>query len=75
MSINILDPTDKAILDLLQHNAELSNKELSYKLNKAIATIHERVKRLKEQGYIKRIVAILDGKKIDRSLSLLAMYY
>ncbi|WP_179412388.1 Lrp/AsnC family transcriptional regulator [Mucilaginibacter sp. E4BP6] len=68
MSITTLDSTDVAILDLLQHNAELSNKELSYKLNKAIATIHERVKRLKEQGYIKRIVAILDNKKIDRSL-------
>ena len=68
MSISNLDPTDLAILKLLQQNAELSHKEISYKLSKSIATIHERIKRLKEQGYIKRIVAILDSTKIDRSL-------
>jgi len=63
-----LDPTDVQILKLLQQDASLTNKELSYKLHKSIATIHERVRRLKEQGYIKRIVAILDRKKINKNL-------
>ncbi|MBD1366590.1 Lrp/AsnC family transcriptional regulator [Mucilaginibacter sp. ZT4R22] len=63
-----LDPTDLEILRLLQRDASLTNKELSYKLHKSIATIHERVRRLKEQGYIQRIVAILDRKKIDKTL-------
>lgn len=63
-----LDNTDVEILRLLQYDASLTNKELSNKLHKSIATIHERVRRLKEQGFIKRIVAILDRKKIDRSL-------
>ncbi len=63
-----LDTTDIGILKLLQKDASLTNKEMSYKLNKSIATIHERIKRLKEQGYIKRYVAILDRKKIDKSL-------
>jgi Lrp/AsnC family leucine-responsive transcriptional regulator len=63
-----LDPTDLEILKLLQRDASLTNKEISYKINKSIATIHERVRRLKEQGYIKRVVAILDRKKINRSL-------
>jgi Lrp/AsnC family leucine-responsive transcriptional regulator len=43
-------------------------KEIGYKLRKSTATIHERIRRLKEQGYISRTVAIVDRKKIDRSL-------
>lgn len=64
----MLDHTDIELLRLLQKDGTLSNKELSYKLHKSIATIHERVRRLKEQGYIQRTVAILDRTKIDRSL-------
>ena len=63
-----LDTTDIEILRLLQQNAELTNKEISHKLHKSVATIHERIRRLKEEGYIKRVVAILDRKKIERGL-------
>ncbi|WP_443947567.1 Lrp/AsnC family transcriptional regulator [Pedobacter sp. AW1-32] len=65
---NLLDPTDLQILKMLQEDASLTNKELSAKLNKSIAAIHERIRKLKEQGYIKKIVAILDRKKINRNL-------
>lgn len=68
MATNNLDPTDIGILKLLQKDASLTNKEISAKLNKSIATIHERVRRLNEQGYIKRVVAILDRKKINKGL-------
>jgi DNA-binding Lrp family transcriptional regulator len=63
-----LDQTDIQILKLLQKDASLTNKEISYKINKSIATVHERIRRLKAQGHIKRIVAILDRKKINKSL-------
>ena len=63
-----LDETDLKILKLLQHNADLTNKEISDRLYKSIATIHERIKRLKEEGYIKKIVAILDKRKINKPL-------
>ncbi|EDM35427.1 transcriptional regulator, AsnC/Lrp family protein [Pedobacter sp. BAL39] len=63
-----LDPVDVEILKLLQKDATYTNKELAYTLNKSIATVHERIRRLKEQGYIKRVVAILDRKKINRNL-------
>jgi Lrp/AsnC family leucine-responsive transcriptional regulator len=68
MAVNELDTTDIDILKLLQTDASLTNKEVAYKLRKSIATIHERIRRLKEQGYIKRTVAILDRKKINRNL-------
>lgn len=63
-----LDPLDIEILKMLQRDAELTNKEISFKLHKSIATIHERIKRLKDQGYIKRTVAILNGKKLNLGL-------
>ncbi len=68
MKITDLDTTDLEILKILQKDASLTNKEISFKLHKSIATVHERIKRLREQGYIKRVVAILDRKKIDKSL-------
>jgi Lrp/AsnC family transcriptional regulator, leucine-responsive regulatory protein len=63
-----LDHIDLAILQLLQRDAEMTNKEIAYQLHKSVATIHDRIKRLKELGYIKRIVAILDRKKINKGL-------
>ena len=63
-----LDPTDIAILKLLQKDASLTNKEIAFQLRKSIATVHERVRRLNEKGVIKRVVAILDRKKINRKL-------
>ena len=63
-----IDPTDLQILRLFQENADLTNKEIAFKLHKSVATIHERIRRLKEQGYIKKVVAILDGKKLDCGL-------
>ena len=47
-----LDQVDLEILKLLQRDASLTNKEVSLMLHKSIATIHERIRRLKEQGYI-----------------------
>jgi Lrp/AsnC family leucine-responsive transcriptional regulator len=68
MTNSDLDPTDVETLKLLQKDASLTHKEISFKLRKSVATIHERTKRLKEHGYIKAIVAILDRKKINKSL-------
>ena len=68
MPVDVLDATDIEILKLLQLDSTLTNKELSYKLFKSIATIHERIRKLKEEGYIKRMVAVLDRKKINRNL-------
>lgn len=44
MIMTDLDPTDVEILKLLQKDASLTNKKISYKINKSIATIHERVR-------------------------------
>jgi len=63
-----LDTVDLKLLRLLQRDATLSNKELAFELHKSIAAIHERVKKLKANGYIKKTVAILDRTKINMGL-------
>ncbi|PWG78342.1 Lrp/AsnC family transcriptional regulator [Pararcticibacter amylolyticus] len=68
MASTELDKADLEILRLLQKDASLTNKEIAFKIRKSIATVHDRVRRLKEQGYIQRVVAILDRRKINRSL-------
>jgi len=66
--MNDLDPTDIEILKILQKDASMTHKQISDKLYKSVATIHERIRKLKNLGYIKRTVVILDRKKIDRNL-------
>jgi len=68
MATNELDLTDSKILTILQKDANVSIKEIAYQTHKSIATVHERIRRLKEQGYILRTVAILNRKKINKSL-------
>lgn len=63
-----LDQTDIKLLKLLQQDATYSNKELSLKLHKSIAAVHERVKKLKAEGYIRKTVALLDRQKIGIGL-------
>ena len=63
-----LDPTDLGILNLLQADGRLSNKELAYSLSKTISPIFDRRKRLEEMGYIKKYVAVLDREKITSSI-------
>lgn len=65
--MNTLDQTDIAILKTLQENAAITNKELAAKVNLSSTPVFERVKRLRDQGYIKKYVAILDTEKLDCS--------
>lgn len=64
----ILDKTDLQILELLQADAHLTNKELADKIGKSITPVYERVRRLEQEGYISRYCAILDRTKIGKNL-------
>ena len=68
MASNQLHPSDKEILNVLQVDASLTCKEISFKTRKSVATVNERIRRLKEQGVIKAIVAVLDRKEIGKNV-------
>jgi DNA-binding Lrp family transcriptional regulator len=63
-----LDQTDVRILQLLQQDARLTNKEIAGKLGKTVTPIYERIKWLEQEGYIQHYVAVLDKNKIDKNL-------
>ncbi|WP_438947069.1 Lrp/AsnC family transcriptional regulator [Sediminibacterium sp.] len=73
MNLSDIDATDVEILKILQVDSTRTNKEIAFKLHKSLATIHERIRRLKEKGFIKKTVAILDRKKIDKNLIAFSM--
>jgi Lrp/AsnC family leucine-responsive transcriptional regulator len=64
-----LDSVDLRILQLLQHDARLTNKEVADKLGKSVTPVYERIKRLEEEGFITRYVALVDGEKIGKHLT------
>ena len=55
----MLDATDHRILGVLQDNADLSNLELAQQVGLSPATTLRRVKRLKAEGVIERVVAVV----------------
>jgi Lrp/AsnC family transcriptional regulator, leucine-responsive regulatory protein len=66
--LRALDHDDLRILQLLQHDARLTNKEIADKIGKSVSPVYERIKKLQADGFIKKFAAILDNKLIDRSL-------
>ena len=63
-----LDEIDRRLLDLLQHDASLSNVVLAEKLNISPPTCLRRVKKLQSDGWIERQVAILNADKLGQAL-------
>ena len=66
--LHIPDQTDLDILRLLQHNAHLSYREIAIITHKSPSIVSDRIKRLKKEGYIKQIVAVLNDKILNRWL-------
>ena len=63
-----LDEKDLKLLDLLKENSRLTTSELSKKLEMPLTTIHNRIKKLRELGIIKRFSIDVDRKKVGRGL-------
>jgi Lrp/AsnC family transcriptional regulator, leucine-responsive regulatory protein len=64
----MLDEVDLKILNILQHNASLSNAELARSVNLSPPATHTRVKRLESEGFIDRQVVILNQEKLGFNL-------
>lgn len=69
-SAGVPDPTDLAILKILQNDSSLSTKEVAEKVNLSVTPVFERIKRLEKNGYIKKYAAILDAAKLNKGLMI-----
>lgn len=61
-----LDETDRLLLKLLAENAKYTNKELARMVNLSPSPVFERIKRLENNGFIKKYIAILDAEKFNQ---------
>lgn len=70
MANSTLDNYDKKILKALQENAELSMADLGDKVGLSHTPCWRRVKRLEEDGFIKKRVTLLSADKLDLKVSV-----
>lgn len=66
-----LDAIDIKILQQLQQDSKITNKELSIKLNLSVTAIYERIKRLERNKVISRYVAIVNPEGVERAFMVL----
>lgn len=64
----VLDAVDIQILKLLQGEEKISNIDISKRINLSPPAVHLRIKRLENDGFIKRQVAILNQEKLGFDL-------
>lgn len=65
-----LDDKDIQLLRLLQKNAKLTVKELAKEINLSPSPAFERIKRLEQDGYVKKYSAVLDAEKLNRGFTV-----
>lgn len=68
--IQTLDDTDIRILQELQQNSRLTNKELASRIHLSTTPTFERHRRLEREGYIKTYTTIVDSDRIDRGFTV-----
>jgi len=61
-----LDNTDLQLLRILADNSSYTIKELAARVNLSPSPVFERVKKLEENGYIKKYIAILNAEKFNQ---------
>jgi len=61
-----LDITDIKILNCLQQDGRISERQLAALVFKSPPTVNERLSKLQERGYIRRFTVLLDRQKIGQ---------
>ena len=67
----LIDSKDLSILALLQQNARITVKEISEKIHLSTTPVHERIKRMENDGIIKQYVTLVDHSKVKRGLMVI----
>lgn len=66
-----LDNFDKKILRLLQKDNKISQRELATQVNLSASAVNRRIATLESEGFIKSNIAVIDNKKVGKSLTLI----
>lgn len=65
-----IDELDLKILRLLQLDSQLTYREIADRVNLSLTPVHDRIKRLEKEGFIKSYLTLLDKKKFGISLTV-----
>jgi len=68
-----IDETDLKILRILQKDSKKTTKEIAKLLNLTASPIYERVKQLEKKGYIKKYIALINKKLINKPITAICM--
>ncbi|MGY3051852.1 Lrp/AsnC family leucine-responsive transcriptional regulator [Pedobacter sp. UYEF25] len=60
------DETDLLLLKILGNNSSFTTKQLAAQVNLSPSPVFERVKRLENNGYIKKYIAVLNAEKFNK---------
>ncbi len=63
-----LDEKDRAILRYLQTNAKATVREIAAQVHLSTTPVHERIKRMEDEGVIRQYATILDHSRINKGL-------
>ena len=66
-----MDDIDRAILAILQENADVPGKMIADAVKLSTSAVERRIGRMKQDGIIEKIVAVVSPKAVDRTLSVL----
>ncbi|MCK4969923.1 MAG: winged helix-turn-helix transcriptional regulator, partial [Thermoplasmata archaeon] len=70
---SMVDELDINILKLLRDDARLSFRNIGKELNMSTGTISQRVKRLVNDGVIRKFTCIIDPAKVGKHCTVLVM--
>lgn len=62
------DEKDDAILQVLRDNSSLSIQQIAKKTGIPVATVHNRIKRLKAEGVIQKYTVVINKAKLGRKM-------
>jgi len=68
-----IDEIDLKILRILQDDSKKTTKEIAKSLHMTASPVYERIKRLERSGYINKYVALLNKKRLKKSISAICM--
>lgn len=66
-----IDEKDLQILKLLQQNAKMTVKEIADSIHLSTTPVHERIKRMEQNGVIKQYATLVDHAKVKKGLMVI----
>lgn len=63
----IIDDKDKKILEILKEHSDWATRIIAKKTNLPITTVHNRIRKLRKEGIIKKYTIETDNRKLERN--------